>query len=1407
MKDHDTGPSLPQGETVRLATHNCRTLSGKLPALFALFAEHQLDVLCLQETQVRPDALAALRADAQKEGLTLLAEPLPPLHQDLKQNLHSRADDKYQEGDEFTEQKGGLLVLARWPVDSGPTLQCEATPGRQQFFRLHRPGQRPIWVVNIHLEAPGRAGPYSTGPERGHLVANTLGATGEQFIMIGDWNELPDWGAAGDLQATGRLHCADEISTTPVVKTRNVERGRYIDYALHTGDLAFGSREQHPGLQGSDHDLIVYSLHVAPLEASWKRAPFTRCTADIVTEENWHSAWAPSEGRFRRRCARGDIEGAWALLTCVAEGCLLGGDTPPHPRGGAKVKIVSKSSTTRVKGDQAQSTAERKLRRWLRRAQEMLTSPTWRLSDKWEVYVASTPYEELRQVQWGTQAAVDALQARADHQAASDAKARLDNWHVAMHTDMAAARRWVLKETSAVAPAGRDDPVHPQLRAEYAKDKWKDIWAPKAPPKTWPELKPFVQGMAQPRVKAPKVYVSGPALQGRAQEARTKAAGPDGWEAEQLLKLPPPFWETLAVLWNEALRVGRLPQAWANVRVALIPKEDGGERPLGIASVMWRLGMTVLIRQLTEWVDAWLPNELAGGLHGRSPDDIHEAFITALRDSRAQGHGAWGLKIDIKKCFDSVSPDQAIGALEHFGGPPALCAILRDFYAHSVRVVEWRGATARHPITCTRSLLQGCPASPLLLAGLMSIWLHQVQKAAPKVRVGIYLDDRTFWGTETTIEQVKAALDAALEVDTALGLEWHPDKGACAATSKKARLRIHTLCGTRVGKLVSSWTLLGVRYSFTKRRLCADTKKHQERIKRRLRRIYRVARIPTLRKALVRTTVLPIITWLGAWSRPTKRQLVTYQRQVEVAVNEWNHQNRSRYLLWTEDLGPKLDPAHVLDLAALNYERRRAARRATNRVAEAHRLKTRPLAAPPVEGTASRFSEVAAKWGWTKTENMAEDEWATPEGDLRLTWDSWAVVNALAEEGWRRALWAVEPRADHGPLGTCTMTKAWELDYGETFAPVTAGHACWFKGNYRARQVAFAAAPAGHERAGVAGRDLECKCGVVNPTRHHLTWECPEAAQELTDLKVTPGPRHSAEERLLVPLAPLPPRALRRPLRTKVARLANRIAKLARAQPDGNRRPVLVATDGGSVGKVQRWRRAGWGVAISGYREGGRVPGVDQTPGMAERWALWVAVAAVNMAAVPCLIISDNRACVDGFRATRGGLPPTKAAAYWADLFANDNTRWVTSVEWVPAHGRHPTWSPPDGHMSYSNAASGAPPAGPMSYSYDASGAPHAGPMSDSNAATWRALNDAADIDASSAAKAGFEELEHLRELWAKAQRWEEAALARQEAATSWFRELHEVLPPCEVGGGRRLRGREFTLVGQGPHGPLGLRR
>ena len=105
---------------------------------------------------------------------------------------------------------------------------------------------------------------------------------------------------------------------------------------------------------------------------------------------------------------------------------------------------------------------------------------------------------------------------------------------------------------------------------------------------------------------------------------------------------------------------------------------------------------------------------------------MHIRLHAALAKAHALDSDLVGVQLDLSKCFDRILPAHAIRTWERLGCPGAITKLLRAFYEASSRHMEASRAVHHTPLYTTLSLLQGCPASRALLAGLMATWTHYV---------------------------------------------------------------------------------------------------------------------------------------------------------------------------------------------------------------------------------------------------------------------------------------------------------------------------------------------------------------------------------------------------------------------------------------------------------------------------------------------------------------------------------------------------------------------------------------------------------------------------------------------------------------------------------------------------------
>lgn len=188
---------------------------------------------------------------------------------------------------------------------------------------------------------------------------------------------------------------------------------------------------------------------------------------------------------------------------------------------------------------------------------------------------------------------------------------------------------------------------------------------------------------------------------------RTMAAtvgGPDGWwRAANLTKLPLRWHSCLAQLWNYAMHKTVLPRRWSAALGSLIPKQPTGERPITVASVVWRAGMGLTMVSLNDWAQMWAPPEMQGGLAQRGVGRTHGRLSVVLARAEEQKKVFSIISQDLAKAFDRVDVWQATALAKRMGCPSNICAPIRCYYDSGRRLFLMKGCVTPRWATSTAS--------------------------------------------------------------------------------------------------------------------------------------------------------------------------------------------------------------------------------------------------------------------------------------------------------------------------------------------------------------------------------------------------------------------------------------------------------------------------------------------------------------------------------------------------------------------------------------------------------------------------------------------------------------------------------------------------------------------------------
>ena len=507
---------------------------------------------------------------------------------------------------------------------------------------------------------------------------------------------------------------------------------------------------------------------------------------ESVTEESFLEAFHQHESAFREAEARCDAGSMWTITSNLAEK-LLAEETKGHARS-KEPKIVQSPNTGR--DTDLGTVVLRKLHNLRSKAHFAKKHPDQenvlkRLRTLQEDLARSLPV--LHELNVMTTEGTQQLEQIISERENDEQKRRLGRWQHSMQEDDRACMKWLcLTSKEEKVAAGKDD-AWPQTLVQEEADKWQEIWNEEPPPAS--NVDSYLHMLTpDERTGAPSeltIDVTRNTMHKRLQKMLQKAGGADGWLPRDIALLPKCWFALMSRTWNVVLKGSEVPSTWAQIKVGLIPKHDGtgNFRPIGVAAVAWRLGMAEIIHMHRTWLQRVLDPDICSG-PDRDPCELVDRLEAQLTDAKEGGQPLCAAQIDLSKCFDRVDPQRSLRILRYMGVQETVLGAIGSFYRQRKMFMQMGGAVAG-PISTKRGLLQGCPASVLLLLVDMNIWIKFVKQSSPNTEIGVCADDRTLWARGAHARtDVAAAAEASAKYDREAGWKWNEGKGAVITRGK-----------------------------------------------------------------------------------------------------------------------------------------------------------------------------------------------------------------------------------------------------------------------------------------------------------------------------------------------------------------------------------------------------------------------------------------------------------------------------------------------------------------------------------------------------------------------------------------------------------------------------------------------
>ncbi len=263
---------------------------------------------------------------------------------------------------------------------------------------------------------------------------------------------------------------------------------------------------------------------------------------------------------------------------------------------------------------------------------------------------------------------------------------------------------------------------------------------------------------------------------------------------------------------------GYIPRAIALILVRMIPKKDGGRRPIGLLPSLYRIWAKVRGNEVRNWERKWERRYFAAG-PGKSAEGA--AWGAALRAEIAAAANADSASVlwDLLKCFEHGKHDLLATEARRMGFPLAIARMSVAMYRAERRlVVDDALSEAIHP---TRGFMAGCARALALVKVVMIRRIDAFVARHPRITLDLYVDDVELQavGTLRIVGDMAAAVkDLRCVLCEDLGFPLAEDKSQVVASKKEIADEIVAATDGTAGSVAVQAVKLGVEMTAGKRR-------------------------------------------------------------------------------------------------------------------------------------------------------------------------------------------------------------------------------------------------------------------------------------------------------------------------------------------------------------------------------------------------------------------------------------------------------------------------------------------------------------------------------------------------------------------------------------------------------------
>jgi hypothetical protein len=446
-------------------------------------------------------------------------------------------------------------------------------------------------------------------------------------------------------------------------------------------------------------------------------------------------------------------------------------------------------------------------------------------------------------------------------------------------TDDKTALAWLRRQPQVVSPAvsvNKDGPAASSVQEAIHNivTFWRQIWnrIPIDIDAVWPQV---AQQVPQ-RHAVPWQPLSGAHLRRAAHDCRNRASGLDGWTPFEMSLFCDGMWDCIADFYNNhCLRYGKVPDIWKAFRQIQISKGTplsshgvtcvNDLRPISVSSIMWRVCQKAQFAHTDcqAWIAAAFPQYFYAGIKGRGTDD-------AIAPLLHMAHKGWFVgTLDLRKAFDTASPQLAAQILHRIGMPQNVLGPILDVWSHQERWVQYMDEIFPQHENVSSSLPHGDSWSMLGMSALLLPAALALQQEFGQVTQVLYADDRNF--AVDNAHDAMRITERWQQWAALLGLQENTDKAQFWHQAAAGRRKL-VEAGCPTAQIKTDMRILGYHFRALQDRKINQTE--SSRLDKAESQMLRIRALPgpVARKSrLARMTVCPKASWGWVCKRPSER--------------------------------------------------------------------------------------------------------------------------------------------------------------------------------------------------------------------------------------------------------------------------------------------------------------------------------------------------------------------------------------------------------------------------------------------------------------------------------------------------------------------------------------------------------